>query len=120
MPVLGGLSLAARSVILTPESVEALQNMPAPAPHAPNADEVLHPYDFSDEDVGFPQTLARLRSPDTIPPLAGGVATGTDPWFMGGLDPFSSLPHRDGEPIPQKLLIFHCTIRSFPTRLLSA
>ena len=33
---------------------------------------------------------------------------GADPLFLGGFDPFSSLPDKEGEPIPKSLLISYC------------
>lgn len=94
-------------VILTPESVDALQNMGAPAPAELLSDDNPHPY-FSNGILESPESLGLFRSPGPTPLLAGGIPPGTDPWFLGGLDPFNSLPHTDGEPLPKKSLICHC------------
>jgi hypothetical protein len=40
--------------------------------------------------------------------LADDDDFGGNPWFLGGWDPFSSLPETHGEPIPKKSLLFHC------------
>jgi hypothetical protein len=94
-------------VILTPESVDALQNIAAAAPAEPISDGNLDPY-FSNGDIGSLEDFALIGSPVPRPLLAGGIPPGTDPWFLGGLDPFNSLPHTDGEPIPKKSLICYC------------
>ena len=97
-------------VILTPESVDALQSLGAAAPAEPNSDGNLPPYLTNWED-GFTHNLGLLQTQDFRPLLAGGIPPGVDPWFLGGpsgFDPFSTLPNTDGEPIPKKSLIFHC------------
>jgi hypothetical protein len=97
-------------VILTPESVDALQSLGAAAPAVPNSDGKLLPY-FTNWELGYTDNLALIRTRDSRPLLAGGIPPGVDPWFLGnpsGLDPFSTLPNTDGEPIPKKSLIFHC------------
>jgi hypothetical protein len=37
------------------------------------------------------------------------LTSGVDPWFLGGLDPFSATPIIKGPPIPTEWLISHCT-----------
>ena len=102
-------------LILTPESVDALQNMAAAAPAESFSHDKPHPY-FSNRNLEFPEGLGLFRSPDSTPLLAGGISSGTDPWFLGGLDPFNSLPHTDGEPLPKKSLICHCKYKFSPSR----
>ena len=82
---------------MTPESVDALQNLAA-APAEPNSGGNLAAFLANTE----------ILSPDLRPLLAGGIPPGIDPWFLGGMDPFDSLPHTEGEPLPKKSLICYC------------
>ena len=96
-------------VILTPESVEAL-HIPSPAASQPMSDEKWRPYCFLElnslvEPIdGGPFLHSGLNRPVYPEDLTFGV----DPWFLGGLDPFSSLPETEGEPIPKSCLIGYC------------
>lgn len=95
--------ITSSEVILTPESIGSLQNLGA-APAIHNSDGNLHSF-FINAD-----TFDLIQLQDSRLLLAGGIPPGSDPWFLGGssgLDPFSSLPHIDREPIPKKALIFH-------------
>ena len=102
-------------VILTPESVDALQNSRAAAAAGLNSDEILRPY-FSNDHFGFPDSSILLRTSGSRPLLSGYIPPGIDPWFLGGLDPFSSLPHTDEEPLPKKSLIYHCECSTLPAK----
>jgi hypothetical protein len=100
-------------VILTLESVDALQNLGAPATAGYKPDGTLHPYP-SIRYTDSPDSLTLFSYSDPKPVLAGAIPPGTDPWFLGGFDPFSSLPHIDEEPLPKKLLISYCKHWNFP------
>ena len=99
-------------VLLTPESVDALQAMTtADLNKQPISGEVLL-YHGMDQVIEpdwqliaqpflYPGSL-RLISPLDLGP-SGNL------WFLGGRDPFSSLPNIIHGPIPTELLISHCT-----------
>ena len=76
----------------------------------PTSDEMVVEYDM-DELIG---SLGLFRAlPTFYPTLAqafssSGLIPGVDPWFLGGLDPFSSTPNIIGSPIPAEWLISHC------------
>jgi hypothetical protein len=60
------------------------------------------------------ETFSHLRAaPIFYPTPAQTIATtqripGVDPWFLGGTDPFSSIPVVNGGPIPKDWLVSHC------------
>lgn len=88
---------------MTAESVAALQN---------SGDRdldlfTLQPYYFDD-------LLAEMGPLETAPLLLpssekDNSTLSVDPWFLGGLDPFSALPEIDGCPIPKATLLYYCT-----------
>ena len=97
-------------VILTPESVHALQSLRASAPAYAIPTGILLPY-VSYWGRGSSDSFDLNQNGNIKPLLAGGIPPGVDPWFLGspsGLDPFSSLPHTEAEPIPKNCLLFHC------------
>jgi uncharacterized protein YciI len=86
-------------VILTPESVDALQKVATASPY-----HNLTPY-FSGRAIGPFADLNGTSGSNAL--LRAGLSSG-NPWFLGGIEPFNSLPHTDGEPFCQRTLIRHC------------
>ena len=96
-------------VILTPESIEDLQ-IPPPAGPRSMSDENWLPYRFLELSKEAEPIDRRpfLYSATSRPIYPEDIISGVDPWFLGGLDPFSSLPEVEGEPIPKSTLIGYC------------
>jgi hypothetical protein len=98
-------------VLLTPESVDALQHIPQTDPSVgPTSGDMVVQYDMD----GLNGSLGLFRAPPTFYPTiaqtlsSSGLIPGADPWFLGGLDPFSSTPYIRGSPIRPEWLISHC------------
>jgi hypothetical protein len=89
-------------VVLTTESVAALQKIGDP--RIPGIGNVLK--------LDHPEGLRTETSPSAVVPFlhttTPHLASDGDPWFMGGLDPFSTLPETANAPISKEILLYHC------------
>jgi hypothetical protein len=113
-------------VALTPESINALADQSLALEAAPvhNADAVNHFPGMIVDDATFERItehfppslelsttmatkllLVRPKSPN----VASGLKADLDLTFLGGMDPFSSLPYdANGEPVLTQLLVHYC------------
>lgn len=97
-------------MVLTPESIDALQTLAHRGLDAqPNSAEIMGYYDL-DQLAGLegPVRANPFFYPSHHPLPTPGLTPGVDPWFLGGTEPFSALPEINGGPIPIEWLVSHC------------
>lgn len=92
-------------VVLTPDSVAALQTSGVSFSEA-DFTVFLQAYQLDERITDTTMTASSCPLSTNDVPTQGTCIY--EDWFLGGIDPFSSIPDIDGSPIPKQDLLCHC------------